>query len=143
MSENDALAAMLGAQKGSLSPEQLRTTMEAYLESWRRDDPDARVALFTAEPVIEDPVGTPAYRGQAAVREFWKHAAWPGVTFGAELHKFIACGREALAHFTITLTGGGRPPMNIEVHETVKFEADGRISELRAYWNQGNVSVGS
>jgi steroid delta-isomerase len=141
MSQNDALAAMFAAQKGPVAPERMRTTMEAYLDSWRRNDPEARFRLFVDEPVVEDPVGTPAYRGREAVREFWKHAAWPGVEFDAELHKLIACGREALAHFTIRLTGGGRPPMNIEVHETVRFADDGRISELRAYWNQSNLSV--
>jgi steroid delta-isomerase len=119
----------------------MRSTMEAYLESWRRNDPEARFRLFVEDPAVEDPVGTPAYRGRAAVQAFWKQAAWPGVSFDATLHAFIACGREALAHFTIRLVGGGRPTMNIEVHETVRFADDGRIAELRAYWNQGNLSV--
>jgi steroid Delta-isomerase len=143
MSQDNPLAAMFAAQEGPVSPERMRATMEAYLESWRRNDPDARARLFVDEPVVEDPVGAPAYRGQVAVRAFWKQAAWPGVTFDATLHRFITCGREALAHFTITLLGGGRPPMNIEVHETVRFADDGRISELRAYWNRDNVTVGS
>ena len=140
MSQNDVLAAMFAAQKGPVSAERMRATMDAYLESWRRNDPDARLKLFVEEPVVEDPVGTPAYRGREAVREFWKQAAWPGVEFGATLHKLITCGREALAHFTIRLVGAGRPTMNIEVHETVRFADDGRIAELRAYWNQGNMA---
>jgi steroid delta-isomerase len=141
VSQNDVLAAMFSAQTGPVAPERMRATMDAYLESWRRNDPEARFRLFVDEPVVEDPVGTPAYRGRAAVREFWKQAAWPGVEFDATLHKFIACGREALVHFTIRLKGAGRPAMNIEVHETVRFADDGRIAELRAYWNQGNMSI--
>ena len=35
-------------------------------------DIDARLKLFVEEPVVEDPVGTPAYRGREAVRGFWK-----------------------------------------------------------------------
>jgi hypothetical protein len=31
--------------------------------------------------------------------------------------------------------------MNIEVHETVRFADDGRIAELRAYWNQDNMTI--
>jgi len=143
MAQNTVLEKMLAAQSGPLSPERMRSTMDAYLESWRRNDPEARFGLFVDDPVVEDPVGTPAYRGREAVRGFWKRAVWPGVTFDATLHKFIACGREALAHFTIRMTGGGRPPMSIEVHETLRFGDDGRIEELRAYWNQGNVSVES
>ncbi len=143
MSENTVLAGMFAAQKGPVSAERMRAAMDAYLESWRRNAPDARARLFVDEPVVEDPVGTPAYQGQAAVRGFWKQAAWPGVSFEATLHKFIACGTEALAHFTIRLAGGGRPSMNIEVHETLKFANDGRISELRAYWNQGNLTIES
>ena len=141
MSQNDPLAAMFAAQRGPVSPERMRATMDAYLESWRRNDPEARFRLFVDEPVVEDPVGTPPYRGRDNVRQFWKAAAWPGVEFDATLHKFIACGCEALAHFTIRLVGGGRPPMSIEVHETVRFADDGRIAELRAYWNQSNLSI--
>jgi len=141
MSQNDVLAAMFAAQTGPVSAERMRATMDAYLDSWRRNDPEARFRLFVDEPVVEDPVGTPAYRGRDAVREFWKQAAWPGVEFDATLHKLVTCGREALAHFTIRLRGAGRPAMNIEVHETVRFADDGRIAELRAYWNQGNMTI--
>jgi len=141
MAENTVLEKMLAAQTGPLSRERMRTTMDAYLETWRRNDPESRFGLFADDPLVEDPVGTPAYRGREAVREFWKRAAWPGVTFDATLHEFIACGREALAHFTIRMTGGGRPAMSIEVHETLRFADDGRIEELRAYWNQDNVRI--
>jgi steroid delta-isomerase len=131
---------MLAAQTGPVSPERMRAAMDAYLESWRRKDVEARLALFVAEPVVEDPVGTPAYRGREAVRAFWTQAVRPGVEFDATLHRLITCGREALAHFTVRIKAAGRPTTNIEVHETVRFADDGRIAELRAYWNQGNVS---
>ena len=87
-----------------------------------------------------------ARRRIAAARRcarFWKQAAWPGVEFNATLHKLIACGREALAHFTIRLVGAGRPTMSIEVHEIVRFADDGRIAELRAFWNESNLGVES
>ena len=141
MAQNDVLAAMFAAQTGPVTAERMRAVMEAYLETWRRNDPEGRFRLFVDEPVVEDPVGTPPYRGRDNVLAFWKQAAWPGVTFDATLHKFITCGREALAHFTIRLVGGGRPSMSIEVHETVRFADDGRIAELRAYWNQDNLGV--
>ena len=143
MSTDDKIAAMFAVQSGSISPERMRATMDAYLESWRRNDPDARARLFTEAAVVEDPVGAPPYVGLDAIRGFWNQATSPDVRFDATLHKFIACGREALAHFTIGLKGGGRPDMRIEVHEALRFEDDGRISMLRAYWNQGNVSVAS
>src|SRR4026208_1143854 len=109
MSQNDVLAAMVAAPTGPGSAQRMRAAMDAYLDSWRRNDPEARFGLFVDEPVVEDPVGTPAYRGRDAVRGFWKQAAWPGVEFNATLHKLIVCGREALAHFTIRLVGAGRP----------------------------------
>ena len=85
MSQNEMLAAMFAAQKGPVSAERMRAAMDAYFETWRRNDIDARLKLFVEEPVVEDPVGTPAYRGREAVRGFWKQAAWPGVEFNATL----------------------------------------------------------
>ena len=143
MSQNEMLAAMFAAQKGPVSAERMRAAMDAYFETWRRNDIDARLKLFIEEPVVEDPVGTPAYRGREAVRSFWKQAAWPGVEFNATLHKLIVCGREALAHFTIRLVGAGQPTMSIEVHEIVRFADDGRIAELRAFWNESNLGLES
>ena len=103
------------------------------------------IPFYTDEsaPVVEDPVGTPAYRGREAVRAFWNRAAWPGVEFNATLHKLIACGREALAHFTIRLVAAARPTMSIDVHEIVRFADDGRIAELRAFWNESNLGIES
>ena len=125
MSQSEMLAAMFAAQKGPVSADRMRAAMDRYFDTWRCNDIDARLALFVEEPVVEDPVGTPAYRGREAVRAFWQQAAWPGVEFNATLHKLIACGREALAHFTIRLVGAGRPTMSIEVHEIVHFADDG------------------
>src|SRR4029453_7344466 len=87
MSQTELLAAMFAAQKGPVPPERMRAAMETYFETWRRSDIDARLKLFVDEPVVEDPVGTPAYRGREAVRAFWKQAAWPGVEFNADRDK--------------------------------------------------------
>src|SRR5262245_46999403 len=138
MSQNEMLAAMFAAQKGPVSAERMRAAMDAYFDTWQRNDIDARLKLFVEEPVVEDPVGTPAYRGREAVRAFWKQAAWPGVEFNATLHRLIACGREALAHFTIRLVAAGRPTMSIEVHESLRFDDDGRSAELGAFRNARN-----
>jgi hypothetical protein len=33
--------------------------------------------------------------------------------------------------------------MSIEVHEIVRFADDGRIAELRAFWNESNLGLES
>jgi hypothetical protein len=129
MSQNEMLAAMFAAQKAR-APSGCAAWIRIS-RRWRRNDIDARLKLFVEEPVVEDPVGTPAYRGREAVRGFWKQAAWPGVEFNATLHKLIACGREALAHFTIRLVGAGRPTMSIEA-EIVRLPTTGTRSSARS-----------
>ena len=74
MSQNEMLAAMFAAQKGPVSAERMRAAMDAYFETWRRNDIDARLKLF----VDEDYVGvgapgvalswTPARSGRYVVR---------------------------------------------------------------------------
>jgi ketosteroid isomerase-like protein len=127
----------------SAGSEQLRAVFQAYVDSWTNGDEAARRAVFANDIVAEDPVGSPPMHGIEAWAKFWRDTAIPGAKAKATLTKFVACGNEALAAFTMQISPpGGAPPISIEVHETLVFNADRKIAKLRAYWNDSTMKVG-
>lgn len=124
-------------------PVRMRASFEAYLESWRALDIDARARLFADDVVLEDPVGAPAHAGIDAARRFWLEAQANGYAFEPQLQLFIANGWEALVRFVMPMRKADAPVLVMTIHEVLTFDADYRIKSLRAFWDQDSVVVGA
>jgi steroid delta-isomerase len=61
------------------TPEQIRKTIDAYVDALARSDPDAWVGVFAPDAVQIDPVGTPPNVGRDAIRPSGI-APWPWPT---------------------------------------------------------------
>lgn len=103
-------------------------------------DREGWLALFTADAVVEDPVGPspldPAgagHRGPEARAAFWDGVIAPNEV-RMDVHASHAGGDEVANVMTITTTlpDGGRAA--VDVVALYRVDAEGRIEALRAFW---------
>lgn len=126
----------------SLEPEAMRAVLHRYLELVAAGDVDAVVDLMTDDVEVEDPVGGPASThvvGRENVRAFFAAGfarARPRPTLTGAVR--TTAGSEAAMPFLLTLSVGGRE-VEIDVVDVVRFDEQGRIASLRAFWNPAEM----
>jgi steroid delta-isomerase len=120
------------------TPEQIRKTIDAYVDALARSDPDAWVGVFAPDAVQIDPVGTPPNVGRDAIRAFWDRALAMADTVIFDVHHLHICGEEAAMVFTgtVRLGDGG---MVFDGVDIMRFDDNGQIGELRAYWDPAGM----
>jgi steroid delta-isomerase len=122
-----------------ISPERVEAVVDAYVESYRRNDKDACVALFATDARWHDPVGEPPHVGHAGVRAFWDQARTFADAIVLVPSNVIVCANQAVMVFEIEVTiGGGDASTSTMVMDAVDVfvvDDDGLIVELRAYWD--------
>ena len=118
--------------------EQIRKTVDAYVDALARADRDAWVDLFAPDAVQIDPVGTPPNVGHEAIRAFWDRAMGMADTIVFDVHHLHVCGDEAAMVFTGTVRFGGGG-MAFDAVDILRFDDAGQIAELRAYWDAATM----
>jgi steroid delta-isomerase len=116
------------------TPEQIRATVDAYVDGYTRGDREAVVSLFAAGAELHDPVGTPAHEGADAIRAFWDQVRSLTETMKLVPEDIVVCGDEAVMVMTVEAgtVGAG---MRMHVVDTFEFDDDARITRLKAYWD--------
>jgi len=113
--------------------------VEKYISALNAQDLNGIVALYAEEATVEDPIGTPIITGISAIREFYGKAT--NIKLNVNLLGDVRiAGDFAAFSFAITLpseTG----QMRIEVIDTLKFNEQGLITEMKAYWGEDNCHV--
>lgn len=118
---------------------QMRRTVETYLRAWAEKDKSLFLSLFCTDATLEDPVGSPVHRGHEALGAFWDRVTGLGLDMQGELHRVTCCGNECLADFTMRSTQGGMG-MAVRIVDHFCFDASGRFSSMRAFWDDGSMS---
>ena len=111
--------------------------VEAYIAAYGCGDLDGVVAVFAEHATVEDPVGSPLLVGKAAIRDFMA----VGIAMGAKLtlEGPIRCAGDFAAFpFVVTLDIEGRAT-RIEVIDVFRFDADGKVAEMRAFFGPENM----
>lgn len=111
--------------------------VEAYIAAYGRGDLDGVVAVFAEHATVEDPVGSSPLVGKAAIRDFMA----VGIAMGAKLtlEGPIRCAGDFAAFpFVVTLDIEGRAT-RIEVIDVFRFDADGKVAEMRAFFGPENM----
>jgi steroid delta-isomerase len=116
------------------TPEQIKATMDAYVDAYRRNDRDALVALYADDCEWTDPVGTPTHHGREAVAAFWDSARAMADSIVLEPQRLTICGNEAALLIEIHATMGGAT-MIMDAVDIFEFDDDGRIKVGKAYWD--------
>jgi steroid delta-isomerase len=118
----------------------MKAALQAYIDGFNADDPEAIMALFADDAVIEDPVGSPL-KSRAAFEAFIRQ----GVKFGARLALAAPIrgshGNHAAMVFTVTFVQDGvRYTTNST--DVMTFDAAGKIVRMDGLWGPGDVTVG-
>ena len=117
--------------------EVIRQTIAEYTRAMTEGDGEAMEALFGADFVIEDPVGAPPVEGAEAIATRVGAARAPGSL--ALVGPVCGTAQRAAAPLraTFALNGVDR---TIDLIDVFDFDAEGRITSLRAYWGEDNFT---
>lgn len=125
-----------------ITPERVRAVVDAYVDSYRRNDKQACVDLFAADAEWHDPVGEPPHVGHEGVGAFWDQARALAESIELVPSDVIVCANQAAMVFEIHVTLAGDPAPTIMVMDAVEIfviDDNGHISELRAYWDMSRA----
>lgn len=122
------------------TPAQMEASVHEYLRALNAADLDALMNLFSADAVVEDPVGSAPREGLAAIREFYAGSLTHGLTLALE-GQVRTAGSEAAFPFSVSLNYGGSPTV-IRPIDVFRFDADGKIASMRAFFGSSNIESG-
>ena len=112
----------------------LQALVARYAEAFEKADIGIIEELYTADAVVEDPVGTEPKVGIDAIKAFYQSAFDMGVKL--EIDGLPRCAGNSVAfQFHVVMTGMKISPIDVfEVNEA------GQIVRMRAYWGPENMS---
>ncbi|HEX6310702.1 MAG TPA: nuclear transport factor 2 family protein [Acidimicrobiia bacterium] len=120
------------------TPEQVRATVDAYVDAYRRNSREAALATFAPDAVWHDPVGQPPHVGHEGIGAFWDQAHAMADKIVLEPTDIIVCGNEAAMVFTINAHVGDGV-MVFDAVETFEVGDDAKIVLLKAYWDMSRA----
>lgn len=116
------------------TPQQMSDVVAAYFKAFDNGDADAIAGLFAENAQVHDPVGGDPHVGIKAIRAFYGNS----IAIKPKLVQQGAtrtAGDYAAFAFTVTLGIFQR----IDVIDTFKFDATGKVVEMRAYFGPLNI----
>ncbi|MFZ1741583.1 MAG: nuclear transport factor 2 family protein [Pontixanthobacter sp.] len=111
--------------------------VQTYVDGFAAGNADIISTMFADDATLEDPVGTDMIVGRQAIHEFYVGA----VATGAKLTMLgePRCAADFVAFpFSVAFSFEGQASV-IEVIDTFKFNDDGKIIEMKAYWGPENM----
>ncbi|OBF06911.1 nuclear transport factor 2 family protein [Mycobacterium sp. 852002-10029_SCH5224772] len=120
------------------SPEAITETVNRYLALVATGTANDIVTLYAADATIEDPIGADIRRGHDAIRGFY--AGFQDAKKETELAELRVSGSEAAFFWHLTLDAGDSRT-RISPISTMSFDADAKITAMRAFWSPADVEV--
>jgi ketosteroid isomerase-like protein len=104
-----------------------------FLASYKAKDVATRIALFADDISFEDPVGTDAIVGKAAMQHYFEATIASGWDIDLVPQKIIVNGAEAAAITEVTAGVGDNPPTKTTIVQHFVFDAAGKFKALRVF----------
>ena len=120
------------------SADTIRSAVNSYIELLGTGKADDLTALFAEDATVEDPVGSEPRRGKAAIHEFY--SVIENLKRETELVSMKVVGNEAAFMFRLTMTAGD-VRSRIEPIDHMKFDEDGKVTSMRAFWGPEDMGV--
>jgi steroid delta-isomerase len=111
------------------SRDTIASTCDAYLAAVASGDADAMMALWCADPSVEDPIGSEPRRGRQLVYEFY--ANQPEVTMLRRLGPVTVAADYAGFQFIIEYIEAAEEHVAV-ITDLLGFDVEGRIATMRA-----------
>ncbi|AOW93943.1 steroid delta-isomerase [Rhodococcus sp. WMMA185] len=118
------------------SAEDIRKTVESYVETVATGTVDDILALFAEGATVEDPVGTEPRTTVDSLREFY--SVLEPMKQTGELRTLRIAGNSAAFHFSL-VTDLGEQKFEIAPIDVMTFDDDGKITSMKAYWGQDDM----
>jgi hypothetical protein len=106
---------------------------------------EAWIANFAEDALIEDPIGKSlldpsgqGHRGRAAIAAFWDRVIAPNRVLFDIRHSY-ACGNECANVGSITTVMANGATTLVNGVFTYRVNDEGKVTNLRAYWEIGNL----
>jgi len=109
--------------------------VEKYVRAFAENDLGLIKEIYAEDATVEDPVGSEAHRGIAAITDFYRQGMAAGARL--ELTGPPRCAGDAVA-FPFCCTASG---MRIQVIDVFEFDNAGKVVSMRAYWGSENVTA--
>lgn len=119
--------------------QQMKQAMQAYIDTYNRDDLEGLLALYADDATVEDPVGKPVMAGKAKIREFYTMAMKTGARLSLAAPIRGSHGNAAAMAFDVTLTMPPHGRLVIRVIDVMTFDERGRFSSMRAFWGPSDM----
>lgn len=119
----------------NLSAEYIRGVFGRYCELMTAGDWQGLVALYAADGSVEDPVGSAPHCGHDEIRDFYRASAG-SVVLELEGRPRVA-GNEGACGMRAHPRGA---TVVIETLDTMVFDDDGLIQQMRAYWSADTIT---
>ncbi|MFK0300345.1 nuclear transport factor 2 family protein [Brevundimonas sp. NPDC090276] len=114
-----------------------RGVVAAYVDGFGRGDAEALADLYAEHATVEDPVGTAPIKGRTAIQAFYRAAVARGIRLELSGEPRTA-GDSVAFPFHVHRRHGGQDEI-IEVIDIFRFDPEGHIIEMRAYWGPQNI----
>ena len=115
-----------------------KAACEAYVRCLTEGDLEALLELFADDAAIEDPVGTDWRKGKEILRAFYAEAC-QGVAKAELTGNPRVAGNEVAFPLNVTAGAPGQQVV-INIIDIFKFNEDGKIATMRAFWGPNNVA---
>lgn len=115
-----------------------KAACETYVRCLTESDLEALLDLFADDAAIEDPVGTDWREGKEVLRTFYAEAC-QGVAKAELTGNPRVAGNEVAFPFNVTAGAPGQQVV-INIIDVFKFNEDGKIATMRAFWGPNNMT---
>ena len=115
-----------------------KAACEAYVRCLTESDLEGLLDLFADDAAIEDPVGTDWREGKEVLRAFYTEAC-QGVAKAELTGNPRVAGNEVAFPFNVTAGAPGQQVV-INIIDIFKFNEDGKIATMRAFWGPNNMT---
>lgn len=109
--------------------------VEKYMRAFANNDLNLIKEIYAENATVEDPVGSDAHHGIAAIAEFYQQGLGAGAKL--ELTGPSRCAGNAVAFPFCCHVGS----MKIHVIDVFEFNDAGKVVSMKAYWGPENVSA--
>ena len=119
------------------TPAEMVAVVEAYVAAFEAGSAEAVASLYAENCTVEDPIGSPIHKGRNAVRTFYEQSMATGAKLKLEGPVRVV-GSYAVFPFSVNLNYDGGPK-RIDVIDAFKFDDQGKVVEMRAFWGPTNM----
>lgn len=117
----------------------MKSAVESYVARHSAGDVDGVVALFSDDAKAWDPVDAEPHTGADGIRAFFAGTHEMVDRLTLTLTGPIRCAGDFAAFPMTARTEMGGMTLEIDIIDVMTFDADGKVSEMKAYWNMDDA----